>query len=144
MTRKGPSIVTFLMKTSHFNTTEYKHFINIINSLKQTLTQDYLLSLKARASIRLQIVQLSLYHNRISSSRLESTSHDDVSSSNDIPSNVMETDDMLLNKASGSRSSGSFVRNCAADMKSMSFSSSWYRWSMPANVVFDDEKDDMW
>lgn len=74
------------------------------------------------------------YHNLTvtSSSRLESTSQHETSSSKLMPSRVIDTDDMLLNSASGSRSSGSLVRNCAADIKSMFFSSSWYKWRMPA------------
>lgn len=81
-----------------------------------------------------------MYHNRISSSRLPSVSHEEASCSNVMPSRLMETEEMLLNNASGSRSSGSFVRNCAAEMKSMSFNSSWYRWRIPGyeNSITND------
>lgn len=69
-----------------------------------------------------------------SSSRVVSTSQQDASSSKDIPSKVKDTADMLLKRASVSKSSGSFVKNWAADIKSMSFNSSWYRWRTPGKL----------
>lgn len=87
-------------------------------------------TLKDNASMRSQNDPSAgslLYHNLTvtSSSKELSTSQQDANSSKDIPSAVRETEEMLLNSASVSKSSGSFVRNCAAEMKSMSFNSSW-------------------
>lgn len=98
---------------------------------------NYNRTLKDNASIRSQkpISVKFLYHNLTvtSSSRVVSTSQQEASSSKDMPSRVMETAEMLLNKASVSRSSGSLVKNWAAVMKSMSLSSSWYRWRIPVS-----------
>lgn len=129
--------ITFVLQLFRFSVLTYT--LTSHSTLKHSRFQpfaNYNPTFKDSAStISQKVTSLNLlYHNRTvtSSSRVVSTSQQDASSSKDIPSSVMLTEEMLLNRASVSRSSGSLVRNCAADMKSMSLSSSWYRWRMPA------------